>query len=108
MLEELQSLSETNKKRVLVIATTIIMVIVIGIWFSSFSSLLGAAAGPQAAVQSTSSVDSAPAAAPLIAPATAPAQANGPSLWQNIKNGFGGIENIFRKPSQYNITPQGN
>jgi hypothetical protein len=110
MLEELQSLSDASKKRVLIIATIIIMVIIIGVWVVYFNSII---AGPsqQATVQATSSVA---VATPIAVPATlptvtsAPAQASGPSLWQNIKNGIGSVANIFKKPSQYNIQPQSN
>jgi uncharacterized membrane protein YraQ (UPF0718 family) len=112
MLEELQSLSETNKKRVLIISTTIIMIIIIGVWFSYFSNTIGSVAQQPAAQDTdTSSIAVAPApivVAPTMAPAQTPAQASGPSLWQNIKNWFGGIINIFKKPSQYEIHPQSN
>jgi hypothetical protein len=111
MLEELQSLSEINKKRVLVISTIIIMIIIIGIWFSYFNSIMGGAAQQvaiqQTASQATSSAPTSPA--PVVAaPVAVPAQTNGPSLWQDIKNGFSSFANIFRKPSQYDIKPQGN
>ena len=113
MLEELRSLSEANKKRVLVIATVIIMAIVIGVWIMYFNSII-AGTSQQAAVQATSSVAAAtpvatttmPSAITTITPT--PAQASGPGLWQNIKNGIGSIVNIFKKSSQYNIQPQGN
>lgn len=103
MLEELQSLSENNKKRVLVITTVIIMIIVIGIWISYFNSIIVGTA-QQVAMRATSSAAEAPT---FTAPAASP-QASGPSLWQNIKNGFGFVANIFRQPSQYNVQPQSN
>jgi uncharacterized membrane protein YraQ (UPF0718 family) len=103
MLEELQSLSETNKRRILVIATTIIMIIVIGVWFSYFTNTIGQVA-QQAAPAVSSTTPS--VAAPVVVVTMATTQASGPSLWQNIKNWFGSIANIFQKPSQYNIQPQ--
>ena len=102
MLEELQSLSEGNKKRVLVIATVIIMVIIIGVWATYFNSIVMGSAD-QATVPAVSTV--ATATVPTV-PAATSAQANGPSLWQNIKDGFGSIANVFKKPSQYTIQPQ--
>jgi flagellar basal body-associated protein FliL len=104
MLEELQSLSDGNKKRVLVIATIIIMVIIIGVWVAYFNSVIMGTAQQTAVETTTPSAAVAPAAATATAPVTA--QANGPSLWQNIENGFGSIANVFKKPSQYNIQPQ--
>jgi flagellar basal body-associated protein FliL len=103
MLEELQSLSAASKKRVLVIATIIIMAIVIGVWVVYFNSII-AGTSQQIAVQATSSA----AATPAIPTATAAPQASDPGLWQNIKDGFGFIANIFKKPSQYNVQPQNN
>ncbi|HEY5221379.1 MAG TPA: hypothetical protein VIJ29_04575 [Candidatus Paceibacterota bacterium] len=109
MLEELRSLSEANKKRVLIIATIIIMVIIIGVWVTYFNSIvIGNSSG--AAAQATSTVATSTAPVPIaIAPAPAasvPTQASGPGVWQDIKNFFSAIANIFRKPSQYNIQPQ--
>jgi flagellar basal body-associated protein FliL len=98
MLEELRSLSEGNKKRILVIATIIIMVIIIGVWVAYFNSIIMGTAQQVTTEAPTSSV----ATAPVVA------QANGPSLWQNIKDGFGSIANVFKKPSQYTIQPQNN
>jgi flagellar basal body-associated protein FliL len=40
MLEELQSLSDGSKKRVLVIATVIIMIIIVGVWVAYFNSII--------------------------------------------------------------------
>jgi flagellar basal body-associated protein FliL len=102
MLEELQSLSDGNKKRVLVIATIIIMVIIVGVWVAYFNSIIMGTA-QQAATEATTSV----AVAPTVTTTTpVTAQTNGPSLWQNIENGFGSIANVFKKPSQYTIQPQ--
>lgn len=95
MLEELQSLDETTKRRLLVIATIIIMVIVVGIWISYLNSIV---AGPVAQATSSASV-----AMPTSTPA--PAGANGLSIWQNIEHWVSSVADIFRKPSQYTIQP---
>ena len=107
MLEELQSLSEEKKKQVLIIATIIIMVIVIGVWATYFNGIIQGSSQPTDA-QASSTVAVA-ATAPVVTPAaaaTSVAQSSGPSLWQNIENGFGSIADMFKKPSQYNIQPQ--
>ena len=103
MLEELQSLSDGNKKRVLVIATVIIMIIIIGVWVVYFNSIIMGTAQQAATEATTSSVVVTPTA---TAPVPVTEQANGPSLWQNIKDGFGSVANVFKKPSQYTIQPQ--
>lgn len=116
MLEELRSLNDAKKKQVLIIATTIIMIIIIGVWIAYFNSIImgtaqeSAASATAAAAAGTPGTTTAPVAAPTPIAAPAPTQqANGPGLWQNIENGFGSvflsIENIFRKPSHYNIQP---
>lgn len=109
MLEELQSLSEKNKHRILIIATIIIMVIVVSIWLLYVGSII-AGSSQQSASQAASTNAVAPAAVPVVAPTAM--QASGPSMWQNVGNWFGfvfsSIANIFRKPSQYNIQPQNN
>ena len=106
MLEELQSLSETKKKQVLIIATIIIMAIIIGAWAVYFNSVIqGNEQQPAAQATSTAPALAPSAAALTPAPASAPA-ASGPSVWQNIESWFGSATNIFRKPSRYNIQPQ--
>jgi uncharacterized membrane protein YraQ (UPF0718 family) len=105
MLEELQSLSDGNKKRILVIATVIIMVIIIGVWVAYFNSVIMGTTQPTATEATTSSAVVAPITT-TVAPAAT--QANGPSLWQNIENWFESIANIFKKPSQYTVQPQSN
>jgi flagellar basal body-associated protein FliL len=97
MLEELQSLSQEKKKQVLIIATIIIMVIVAGVWFSYFNSII-TGVSQQAATQSV------PSAAAVTSTA-APAQTNGPSVWQDIKSGFTSFTHLFSNPSQYKIQP---
>jgi hypothetical protein len=106
MLEELQSLSETKKKQVLIIATIIIMVIVVGVWATYFNGIIQGSSQAAVAAPATSTV--AVVATTPVAVAVPTAQASGPSLWQNIKNGFGSIADIFKKPSQYTVRPQSN
>jgi hypothetical protein len=87
-IEELQSLSDTHKKRVLVISTIVIMLIVVGVWFSYFNGILAAASQPTVA-EATSTTPT----------------ASGPSMWQNIKNDMASIGNVFNSSSQYTVQP---
>jgi hypothetical protein len=59
-------------------------------------------------IQGSSQAAAAPATSTVAVVAAPAAQASGPSLWQNIKNGFGSVANIFKNPSQYTIHPQSN
>jgi len=106
MLEELQSLSDGNKKRILIIATMIIMIIIIGMWVVYFNGVIMGTAEQVATDATTTSAGAVAPTLPTVVAPSAPAQANGPSLWQNIENGFGSIANVFKKPSHYNIQPQ--
>jgi hypothetical protein len=91
-LEELQSLNAVAKKRVLVIGTIIIMVIIVGVWLSYFNGILAGANQATVADDSTTSKPSAPTA-------------NGPSMWQNIENSMASIGNVFNSSSQYTVQP---
>lgn len=120
-LEEIQSLSEGTKKRVLIIATILIMIIVITVWFAYFNSILGgtsqpsvaqtSATTPAAPAPSTPSSTTVAAAVPVVSQSGVPLM-SGPSLWQNIENGFSSffrsIASIFSGPSNYTIKPQSN
>ncbi len=108
-LEEIQSMSEANKKRVLVVGTIIIMVIVIGVWFSYFNNIIAQGGAQLTAADQTASAAATvtPIAVPATTQATAPAP-SGPTVWQNIEGGFAWIGNIFKRPSNYSIQPQGN
>jgi hypothetical protein len=97
MLEELRSLSPENKKRVLIVSTIIIMIIVVGLWMLYFNSIVIGSEQQTVAQPVAASV---PAPTPVAAP-----QASGPGLWQNMKNWFGGLADILEKPSQYKIQP---
>jgi hypothetical protein len=110
MLEELQSLSQANKKKILIVSTIIIMIIVIGVWVSYFNSIvIGNAPAPAAQATSTATASETVLAPIVITPATSTSvRASSPGIWQDIKNWFGSIANIFQKPSQYNIQPQSN
>jgi hypothetical protein len=90
-IEELQSLNDVTKKRVLVISTIVVMAVVITVWFSYFNGILAAASQSAVAADSTST--------------SATQAANGPGMWQNIMNGMASIGNVFNSSSQYTVQP---
>ena len=94
-LEELQSLGNAAKKRVLIISTLVIMVIIVTIWFSYFNGVVASAGQPT--IADTSST---------VSNGATPAK--GPSIWQNIEVGMASIGNIFKGHSDYTIQPQNN
>jgi len=106
MFEELQSLNEAQKRNILIVATIIIMVVVVGAWSVYFKSIVMAPSAQEAEQATSTPVAPTTAVAPAVT-ATNPvaSPASGPSLWQNIENGFGSIGNIVTQPSQYNIQP---
>ena len=110
MLEELWALNETNKKRLLVVVTIIVMAIIVGVWVSYFNSvIMGASSAPAAQTASAvpkQATTSTIAPAPPVVSHTAPAQQSSPGLWQYIESGASHIVNIFKDQSQYTIQPQ--
>jgi hypothetical protein len=103
LLEEIQSLNEKNKKRVLVIGTAIIMIIVIGVWITYFNGII-ASAGQQSVADGSTNAATTQGTVAAAQP-TAPI-AHGSSIWQNVENGMASIGNIFKRPSNYTIQPQ--
>ena len=90
-LDELRSLDEPVKKRVLIISTIIIMIIVLYIWIGYFNSIVASSSQPTVAT--------------AVATSTG-ATSQGISFWQNIKNGMANIANIVRGPGEYTIQPK--
>jgi hypothetical protein len=110
-LEEIQSLSDSTKKRVLIIATMLIMIIVIGVWVTYFNNIVVGA--PQSGATAVTTLPTGTTTSPVAivppAPVATPS-ASGPGLWQNIESGFSsilhGIAGIFSHPTNYTIQPQ--
>ncbi|MGC9968222.1 MAG: hypothetical protein ABSC29_00605 [Minisyncoccia bacterium] len=90
-LEELQSLDEPTKKRVLIITTAIAMVVVIYIWLAYFNNLVAGVSQPVEVSSST------------------PQPSYGVSIWQNMYQGIigtlHGLGNILQAPREYLIKP---
>ncbi len=93
MIERLQALGEPTKKKVLIIATGIAMVIVIYFWLAYFNNLLTSVTQPTVA---QNAVDQ---AAQTAEPAA------GSSFFQGIMNLVHGLGNILQAPRQYIVEP---
>jgi len=88
-LQELQSLDEQTKRRVLLISSVVIMGIVIYLWLGYFNNIVNTA--------------------PLAAAQPSVSQSQGPSFWQDIQNGVGQMFASVGKiwgAHQYEIKPQ--
>ena len=94
-IEELQALDHDAKKKVLVISTIVVMVVVMSVWSLYFNNIVNSAS--QSVVLNVSSTAS-----------NGGVPANGPSIWQNIETGVSSIGNIFNGHSDYKIQPQSN
>jgi hypothetical protein len=93
-IDELQGLDESAKRKILVAATVVIMIVVAYLWIGYFNGLVAGSSQQQSA---TVAVAQTPAGA---------ATNNGNSFWQNMKNDMANIANTFRGPGQYTVTPQ--
>lgn len=101
-LEGLRSLDEPIKRRALVIGSAVLMVAVVFVWFAYFNDVV---IGGQEQAQAVNATANTPAAAPVQTQTANAAAVAGPSLWQNIENGFGDVAHMFQAPRQYNIQP---
>lgn len=117
-LEYLQTLPEPTKKRVLVIATAVIMALVVYFWLAYFNNLIAGIAQPAATVAENAPAENAPTGQPATAaPATvAVPAAPGEGMGQRLENGLGfiygifanmahGLESVVNAPGQYNVRP---
>ncbi|HEX4104403.1 MAG TPA: hypothetical protein VHZ04_02920 [Candidatus Paceibacterota bacterium] len=115
-LEELQSLDEGTKQKVLIVATVVIMIVIIYFWLAYFNNIVAGvgqvAAGP--AVNAAPATATATATAPASVPSAAAAA--GPSIWQQMGGGLAaigqffinlahGVRNVFQTPGQYTVNP---
>jgi hypothetical protein len=125
-LDQLQSLDETTKKKVLVVATAILMVAIVYFWLAYFNGIIvGLAGGGQAVAQASPSNTNAAASVPALtvngtansATPAAPAAPAGPSMFARMGGGlaaiyasFGNIlsdlGSMLRAPRQYIVKPQ--
>jgi hypothetical protein len=119
-IEELQSLDEPVKRRVLVIAAIVAMFVVVYVWLGYFNNLVTAIPQEQVAqntMQDQAVTPSAPPAPVPIAETMGSSAASGPSVWQRMSGGMAymygaaanvlrGFASIFGAPGQYTIKPQ--
>jgi hypothetical protein len=91
-LEEVQAFDESVKRKILVVATVVIMIVVAYVWVGYFNGLVAG-----------SSQQDQP---PVVAAAQTPSGNSGYNLWQSMTSGMADIVNTFRGPGQYTVTPQ--
>ena len=120
-LEELQSLDDATKQKILIVATVVIMVVIIYFWLAYFNNIVagvGQVAEGQPAVGAATATPTMAAGAPATTgvPTAAAASVPGPSAWQQMGSGLAaigqffinivhGIGGIFRSPKQYIVNP---
>ncbi len=93
-LEELQALDESVKRRVLTVATVVVMVVVAYVWVGYFNGLVAGSSQEQSAIVAAAQTP------------TGGAGDGGYNFWQSIKSGWTNMENTVRGPGHYTITPQ--
>jgi hypothetical protein len=117
-LDELQSLGEATKKKVVVVATAILMIGVVYLWLGYFNGLVAGGSAQPTQVADGDVGGQAQIAQQNPSDTTGANTANGdPSFAQNFKNGMSAIGGdfagmgqafvgAFESPGKYNIQPQ--
>jgi hypothetical protein len=101
-IEELRSLGEPAKRRILFGAAAVSMVIVVCLWLAYFNTIVPNAV--PAAAEQTSTAASAPSAGgPGVFGIFADAAS---SFWQAVLGGARGVAGALKNPRQYNISPK--
>lgn len=93
LLNRLQSLDEPTKRKVLVGATAVIMIVVVFVWIAYFNTIVIPSATQAGQASSTTSTASA---------ASAPA---GPGFWKGLVAGFEGIGTMLFHGGHETIQP---
>jgi len=91
-LEYLQSLDEPTKKKVLVISTALIMIVVVYFWLAYFNNLIAGITQPQPVAAATADTTSGPSGLAYV----------GAEFMGAVKGFIG----IFRGPHDYIIQPR--
>jgi hypothetical protein len=86
-LEEVQAFDEPVKRKILAVATVVVMVVVAYVWVGYFNGLV-AGSSDQSATVAQGNAD------------------GGNSFWQNMENDMASIANTVRGSGQYKVTPQ--
>jgi len=121
-IETLQSLSEPMKRRVLVAASAVMMLVVVYVWVGYFNNIVmgnpAAQLADQNAVAEPAPATAQAPAAPAVAQPVAPQSplASAPGFWSELGGGlawmyhgavndFKGAGSALQSPEQYDITP---
>lgn len=87
ILEEFQSFDERTKRKIIIVATAVIMLVVIYFWVLSFHALVGSVATDEQTAPASTSV----------------------GFFQSVENGFTDlvhdITGLFQSPRQYIVQP---
>lgn len=116
LLGYLQALPDPAKKRVLIVATVIIMALVVYFWLAYFNTLIAGVSQGAASVAESAPAGSAPAATSAPSSAAVPPAATGGGIGEQLRSGMGFIYgefaglahdmgNIFEAPGQYSVQP---
>jgi hypothetical protein len=92
-LEEIQAFDESVKRKILVVATVVVMIVVAYAWVGYFNGLVAESSQQQATGTATQT-------------AASGAESGGYNFWQSMKSGMADIVNTFRGPGRYTVTPQ--
>jgi type IV secretory pathway TrbL component len=101
-MEELRALDEPTKRKILVVAVAVSMIVVVYLWLAYFNSIVS---GTAPSVAQSAAVVNIPAASGtggvlgLFATTMA-------SFWQAVKDGAGTAIGTLENARQYNISPR--
>ena len=101
-IEELRSLSEPVKRKVMFCSAAVSMALVVYLWFAYFNTIVPNA-GPAAALQTPSTTNASDTGGPGIFGLFADAAG---SLWQATLNKIEGVASSLNNPKQYDINPR--
>ena len=91
--EQLQSLDESMKQKILIVATIVIMVVVVYVWIGYFNGIVAGVSQPDQSVAQ-------------VQPQATQPTSGGNSVWQDMQNGMANMINAFKQPGQYTIEPK--
>ena len=101
-IEEIRSLGEPVKHKIMLCATVIIMIVVVYLWIAYFNTIVPNAA-PVAAVRAPLTASAQDTGGPGIIGLFADTAG---SFWQAVLGGARDVAGEFKNPKQYTISPK--
>jgi hypothetical protein len=92
LLEELQSLDESTKKKIMIVASAMVMIVVVYFWLAYFNTIVANVAQPQPAVADSAVHEG--GQTNLLA-----------TMYEGAMNILHKLGNIFEAPRQYIVHP---